>query len=87
MAYHIQKAHSNNNNNSGVGASGNANLNLANQNSKQHSDIFNPDENTVNSVFESGYDDMNSSSSLPHVSSGNTLHQPSQNQMYLQHYN
>ena len=34
---------------------------------------LNPDENTTNSVFDSVYDDMNSSSSLPHVA--NNSHQ------------
>jgi hypothetical protein len=62
LSYHIQKAHGTNSSSTPSSAS----HNLASNASKSHDLIEN--ENT-NSVFESVYDDMNSSSSLPQVSS------------------
>jgi hypothetical protein len=70
LSYHIQKAHSNN---SSSTPSSSASHNLASSASKSHDLIEN--ENT-NSVFDSVYDDMNSSSSLPQASSS---HQGSTN--------
>jgi len=85
LAYHVQKAHNNNNNInntpstpsmstvSGSASSHGHNSNLATA-SKTHDLIDN--ENT-NSVFDSVYDDMNSSSSLPQASSSS--HQQNSN--------
>ena len=71
LSYHIQKAHGTNS--SSTPSSSSASHNLASNASKSHDLIEN--ENT-NSVFDSVYDDMNSSSSLPQASSS---HQGSTN--------
>lgn len=64
LTYHIQKAHTNSSS-----ASGNhGTANVVNHGTKSN-DALNPDENTTNSIFESnGFDDVNSSSSLPQLS-------------------
>lgn len=59
LNYHFQKAHSLNSN-----AASSINLKI--------NEILNADEN-ANSIFDSVYDDMNSSSSMPHVSASFNL--------------
>jgi hypothetical protein len=66
LNYHVQKAHSNN-----AGSQSSSHAKASKHHHHNNEAVLNPDENTTNSVFDSVYEDMNSSSSLPHLANNN----------------